>query len=166
MPRFLFVLLLVLLMAGCGKTRPDYSYTPQNSDAKVIIHSEFELHTVFSAAINPAGGQRCDDFQKVGVILHKDSIFVFGEINKEIQIPVPSGQPVSIQAMHEFNGGNSYSYCGPLGVTFTPEKGKTYLVTMHRRKGVGDKILCGLSIKDAQSKASVPASRFTTCDRK
>lgn len=162
----LSILLLVLLMAGCGKSLPDYSYSPQGSDATVVFNSEFDLHTFFNVNINPAGGNVCADYQSAGFILHKDSIFVLDKPNKDLRINVPTDQPVSIQVVHDFNGGNSYSYCGPVGLTFSPEKGKTYLVTMHRRDGVGDKITCSLSIKDAQSMAPVRAAGFTGCLRK
>lgn len=160
------VFLLVLLLAGCGKLVPNYSYIAQNSDATIIFDSEFDLHTFFSVNINPAGNNMCSDYSYVGFILHRDSIFVYDKPNTDLSIRIPTDQLVSVQANHSFNGGTFSSHCGPVGLTFKPEKGKTYLVTMLRRDGIGKKTYCAISIKDAESRVGVNYVNSSKCSLK
>jgi hypothetical protein len=183
MPKFLPLLFLVALVAGCAKPLPEYSHTAQSSDATVVFNSGFDLHTFFIVNTDPAGANFCDDYRRVGFILHKDSIFLFDDPNHEIKIQVPADQPLSIRAWEQFSDGISGSYCGSVELSFTPEKNKTYIVTMDERKsdlalsgeatGTGQRnintnyynIFCGLSIKEAQSMTRVQGL-VTSCSRK
>ena len=144
MRKFMTVFIAALVMVGCSLTiKPNYIYEPKNQDPVLVFNSDIELPTVFYVNIDPANNYSPETFQLVGYILHKDSIFLFDVPNKEFQVSVPADQKVVVKALHDFSDGRTYSHCGPFYESFTPQKGKTYLVKMHQIKDY-----CSLSVRE------------------
>jgi len=162
MIRVMSVFVVLLALAGCSvTTKPDYLYQPQASDPVLVFNSDFDLHTLFYVNIDPASNYSCKTYRLAGYILHKDSIFVFDTPNKEFQISVPADQKVAVQALHSFSDGQYSSRCGPLYKSFTPQKGRTYLVKMNRTHDY-----CSLSISDlTDPRSPVLATSLTTCGK-
>lgn len=163
MMRLLVIFSALLILTGCPSTiKPQYVYNAQASDPVLVFNSDFELPSQFYVNIDQANNQGCKGFILAGYILHKDSIFLFDKPNPEFQIQVPADRMVSIKGIHSFNGGNSWSTCGPLFLSFMPEKGKRYLVDL---KKVGDYCTLNISDRSDSPTAVKQLSRYKKCSR-
>ena len=145
------ILVALLIVAGCVTGQPNYSYNAAASDPVLIFQSDFDFHTFFEINTDSSGGAVCKNFKSVGYTLKVSSVLIVGtKPNPEIQVSVPAGRPVAIKAHYNFSAGLGNTNCGPLYISFTPEKGKTYLVRM-----VKDGEYCRIYISDL-SKSSAP----------
>ena len=156
------VLFVLAIAAGCVTGQPNYTYNASASDPVLIFQSDFDFHTFFEINTDPSGGAACKNFKSVGYTLKVSSVLIVGtKPNPEIQVSVPAGQPVAVKAHYNFSAGLGNTNCGPLYVSFTPEKGKTYLVRM-----VKDGEYCSIYISDpSRSSAPVKTVTLQDCDK-
>ena len=161
----------LLIITGCAKAEPkyshkadkptpNYSYYADQADPRLIFDAEFDLliMPIYGTKtayfyVNIEGSNSCEDFKLAGYILITESV-IFDEPpnGKAFEIQVPADRMVTVSAGHRYNTGSYIEACGPLYMSFTPKKGKTYRVNIDKD---GWRNRCELNIIDAATGSSV-----------
>ena len=153
-----------LLLVACTTPLPTYTYTTSsNDDPQIEFKSDFVLHTKFGINVADTVANRCADYQSVGYILKKDSIFIYDKPNAEIKIHTPRDNPVIVVSTHHFDGGDYRSSCGPLRRKFIARAGISYTVNLAKLGSV-----CRLNVSAKTSDGNdVPlvAEPISNCQR-
>lgn len=126
-----FLAALAVLLCGCKAPAPTYHYDQVSpDDPEIDFQSNFELHSWFDVNTKNPLANRCEDFDYAGLVLKKDSVFLYDKPNPELKIHVPADRPLAVSARQSSNLGDYASSCGPLEVGFTPKGGHRYIVNL------------------------------------
>jgi hypothetical protein len=131
--KIISALVVLLMAAGCAMDT-EYLYNAEKKAPVLIFTSDFYGTTKFSVNTNPSGDNSCKDLRLAGSIEGRPD-------KKELKIQVPAGQAVAVEA-YCLGGldskvlGGSRKGCGPMFISFTPQRGETYRV--HMKLGLQD----------------------------